>query len=244
MPALYDTIGVNYAHRRKPDPRIGKAIADALGDARSVLNVGAGAGSYEPNDRQVVALEPSIEMIRQRPHGAAPAVQGAAENIPYDDKTFDAALAILTVHHWTDKSRGLREMKRVARDRVVVFTFDPYYKPVWLADYLPELPAIDRAWAASINDIEAVLGPCTVTPVPVPHDCEDGFLYAYWRRPSAYLDVRVRNAMSVFSKIVDVEGKLARLEDDVHSGAWAGRYGHLLRLDELDCGYRLIVAEL
>ena len=242
MDAVYDTIGVNYSELRKPDRRIQARIGKALESARTVLNVGAGAGSYEPAGRQVTALEPSMEMIRQRPAGAAPVVQGHAEDLPFDDKSFDASMAILTVHHWVDKAKGLREMRRVTRGPVVVLTYDSSVRGFWLADYFPQLVALDEAQMPRMTDYETWLGPVEISPIPIPHDCSDGFLCAYWRRPAAYLDPRVRAAISSFWALGDVSESLGRLEADLASGAWARRYAHLLALDECDCGYRLVVA--
>ena len=241
MAALYDTIGVDYANLRKPEPRIAAQIEAALGPARTVLNVGAGAGSYEPVDREVTAVEPSLEMIRQRPDGAAPVVQASAESLPFADNSFDAALAILTVHHWADKARGLAEMRRVSRGPVVLLTFDPAHRGNWLADYLPELIDLDDLAMPSMQDYVRWLGPVEIAPVPIPHDCRDGFLYAYWQRPRAYIDPRVRAAMSSFWALGGVEEGLRRLEDDLDSGLWHDRYGHLLALDTIDAGYRLVM---
>jgi SAM-dependent methyltransferase len=240
---LYDRIGVGYRAHRRPDPRIAAAILGALGDARSIVNVGAGAGSYEPPDRAVTAVEPSREMIRQRPPGSARVLQASATALPFADDAFDAALAVLTVHHWPDRARGLAELRRVARQRVVVLTWDPGAAGFWLvADYFPELVAIDRGIFPTLEEMERALGPAEVRPLPVPHDCVDGFLGAYWRRPHAYLDPAVRAAISTFSKVRDVETGLARLRSDLADGSWAGRHGHLLERAELDLGYRLVVA--
>ena len=241
MDAVYDTIGVNCSALRKSDPRIAARIEKALGSAKTVLNVGAGTGSYEPSDRQVTALEPSLEMIRQRPSGAAPVVRGRAEELPFGDGSFDASMAVLTVHHWSDKAKGLAEMRRVTRGPVVVLTYDPAYPRFWLADYIPRLVALDDAQMARMSDYEEWLGPVDISPVPIPHDCLDGFLCAYWRRPEAYLDPRLRAAISAFWALGDISQALGRLEADVVSGAWARRYSHLLDLDECDCGYRLVV---
>jgi SAM-dependent methyltransferase len=241
MAARYDMIGVNYSELRKPDPRIAALIEEALGDARTVLNVGAGAGSYEPAGRRVTAVEPSIEMIRQRPSSAATVVQGRAEELPFGDGSFDAAMAVLTVHHWTDKAEGLKEMRRVTRGPSVILTYDASFRGFWLADYIPALVALDEAQMPPMADYEQGLGPVRVSPVPIPHDCTDGFLCAYWRRPAAYLDPRVRAAISSFWALGDVTEALARLERDIESGAWARRYAGLLDLDACDCGYRLVV---
>lgn len=243
MLASYDTIGVNYSDLRKPDARIERAIGRALGPAMTVLNVGAGAGSYEPADRQVTALELSMEMIRQRPASAAPVVQGRAEDLPFEDKSFDAAMAVLTVHHWSDKEKGLRELRRVSRGPVVVLTYDASHRGFWLLDYLPALAALDDAQMPAMTDYEKWLGPVEISAVPIPHDCTDGFLCAYWRRPAAYLDPRIRAAMSSFWKIGDSSEGLKRLSDDLETGAWARRYSRLLDVDAYDCGYRLVTAK-
>lgn len=243
MIAAYDTIGVNYADLRKPDARIEAIIQSALGPAKTVLNVGAGTGSYEPADRHVTAIEPSSEMIRQRHPSAATVIQGYAEDLPFDDNAFDASMAILTIHHWTDQAQGLREMCRVTRGPVVILTFDPSFRGYWLEDYIPELMALDDTQMPRMTDYEAWLGSVEIAVVPVPHDCTDGFLYAYWRRPHAYLDSRVRAAMSSFWAIGDVSAGLGRLAADLESGAWAQRYGGLLELDACDFGYRLVTTK-
>lgn len=241
MSALYDTIGIDYAQLRRPDARIAAQIDRALGTARTVLNVGAGTGSYEPADRAVTALEPSAEMIRQRSAAAATAVQGSAEAIPFPDKSFDAVMAVLSIHHWMDQRQGIREMCRVARDRVVLLTFDPQARP-WLTCYLPELVTLDEAVMPTLATLAEWLGPMTVEPVPVPHDCSDGFLYAYWRRPAAYLDPRIRRGSSSFWQMQHSERGLARLADDLASGEWEQRHGALMAEQSYDAGYRLVVS--
>ena len=242
MNAKYDVIGVNYAELRKPDRRIARIIESALGLAQTVLNVGAGTGSYEPTNRSVMAVEPSREMIRKRSPTAAEAIQASAENLPFDDNSFDASMAILTIHHWPDKEAGLREMRRVTRGRIVLLTFDPSRRP-WLTDYLPELAALDEAQMPTMSDYERWLGTVQITPVFVPHDCSDGFLYAYWRRPAAYLDSHVRSGSSSFWAISSVEVGLQNLRRDLETGEWERRYAELLGLDEYDAGFRLVVAE-
>ncbi|MET1111991.1 MAG: class I SAM-dependent methyltransferase [Allosphingosinicella sp.] len=187
MTSRYDRIGLNYSDLRRPDPRIAAAIEKALGDSTSILNVGAGAGSYEPAGRAVTALEPSIEMIRQRRAPAAAVVRGRAEALPFAEASFDASMAILTIHHWSDQAKGLGEMRRVTRGPIVLLTYDPGFRGFWLADYFPALVALDEAQMPEMSAYEAWLGPVTVAPVPIPHDCTDGFLAAYWRRPAAYL---------------------------------------------------------
>lgn len=242
MTTIYDTIGLNYAELRRADPRISKSIHEALGSSRTVLNVGAGAGSYEPIDRDVTALEPSAEMIAQRPASKAKVVQGSAENLSFDDNSFDAVMAVLTVHHWNDKPKGMAEMRRVSRGPIVILTYDPAFRDFWLLDYFPELAAADDGLMPPLNNYSDWLGRVNISPVPIPHDCSDGFLAAYWRRPEAYLDARVRAAISSFWKLGDTAPGLQRLKTDLESGSWRRKFGELLDLDELDCGYRLVVA--
>lgn len=243
--ALYDQIGKTYTSTRRPDPRIGAAILHALGDARSVVNVGAGAGAYEPIDRSIVAVEISSQMIQQRTPGSGRVVQASAEALPFRDNAFDAALASLTVHHWTDWRRGLDEMRRVAQ-RLVVFTFEPgEVGGFWLTEaYFPEIVELDRRYP-SIADLVRHLGDCKVDRIPIPHDCVDGFLAAYWRRPEAYLDPDVQAGISAFALLDDdvVTRGMARLKGDLESGAWENRFGHIRQLEALDVCYRLLVAD-
>lgn len=239
----YERAGHGYARRRLPDPRIAAALATALGDAASVVNVGAGPGSYEPHDRFVVAVEPSAVMLAQRT-SAAPRLRAVAEALPLRDRSFDAALAVLTLHHWSDWRRGVAELRRVA-GRAVVLTFDTETAPpFWLFDYFPQILARDRMRMPPLGELCALLY-ARATALPIPHDCTDGFLGAWWRAPSAYLDRRVRSAMSGFAPLSaeELAQGLRRLESDLSSGAWAARYGSLLGLDAVDLGYRVVVAD-
>ena len=242
--ALYDQIGGSYTRTRHPDPKIAAAILNALADAGTVINVGAGAGAYEPVGRSLVAVEPSWRMIRQRPNGAAPVAQASAEALPFRAATFDAALAVLTVHHWTDWRAGLDEMKRVA-NRLVIFTFDPSeVHKYWLIEaYFPEIADLDQGRCPTVTEIARHLEDCRVDRIPIPHDCVDGFLAAFWRRPEAYLDPGVRAAISSFALLdQDVVARgVAQLEADLESGEWVRRFGHIRSLDSLDIGYRLLV---
>jgi SAM-dependent methyltransferase len=243
---LYDVIGADYRARRRPDPRLASAILRALEGTETVVNVGAGAGSYEPVDRFVVAVEPAMTMIRQRQADSAPVVQAVAAELPFRDDGFAASLAILTVHHWSDWRRGLDELGRVSRRRVVIVTWDPSASGFWLVDdYFPEIVDIDRRLFPTIEDFHRVLGRVEVRTLPIPHDCIDGFLGAYWRRPRAYLDAGVRSAISTFAKLDDVgrdlEG-LARLRRDLEDGTWARRHAGLLGRAEADLGYRIVIA--
>lgn len=243
--ARYDDIGTTYTETRRADPHIAAAIWDALGDARSVVNVGAGAGSYEPEDREVVAIEPSRTMIERRPVGAAPVFEGTAEALPLEDASVDAAMAVLTIHHWRDVSRGLAELRRVASRRIVILTWDKAFAGgFWLTrEYVPEL----EDWAVkhypSIDEIEAELGPLERRVLPIPRDCRDGFLRSFWGRPERYLDDRVRKNISQFNLIepTDVARGMGRLANDLASGAWDRRHGHVRALNALDLGYKILV---
>ncbi len=241
---LYDTIGATYTVTRRTEPRIAAQVWAALGDARTVLNVGAGTGSYEPPDREVTAVEPSAVMRAQRPAGAAPCVAATAESLPFEDQSFDAAMAVATVHHWRDPIAGLREMQRVAR-RVVVFTCDTtdrgWRRRFWLTrDYLPEVAASRVGLATGLA---RAIG-ARMRPVLIPWDCADGFFEAYWRRPEAYLDERVRRGMSVWAGVgPEAEQRAVRnLRDHLASGRWADRNRDLLDLEAAELGLRLLVA--
>jgi SAM-dependent methyltransferase len=250
MPPEYDASRATYTLTRRPDPHLAAAIERALGDARSIVNVGAGAGAYEPRDRDVIAIEPSATMRAQRPPDAVQAIAAYAEDLPLEDDSVDAALAVLSAHHWDDQRRGLTEMRRVARRRVVLFTFDPAQTDAfWLVrDYLPEIAALDRARFMAIDELVAALDAPTVEVerVPIPHDCRDGFLGAFWRRPERYLDPELLPGNSAFMGLAPETLKrgLARLANDLEAGAWRRRYGGLLSREELDLGYRLVIAEL
>jgi len=242
--ALYDTIGVDYANLRRPDPRIAAMIEAALGDAKSVVNVGAGAGFYEPAGRELVAVEPSEEMIRQRPPGSAKAVQARAECLPFADDSFDAALAVLTVHHWQDQVKGLAEMHRVARKRIVILTFDPAFRGAWQMEYWPQLVELDADQMPPLEFYSQHLGAIEIRTVPVPHDCSDGFLYAFWRRPHAYLDPAICRGSSSFWRIEGLARGQERLRADLESGKWQSDNSAILSAESCDMGYRLVVAEL
>jgi SAM-dependent methyltransferase len=243
----YDTLGLGYTAVRQEDPRIAARIRAALGDARSVVNVGAGAGSYEPPDLDVTAVEPSAVMRAQRPPGSAPVVDARAERLPFEDDSFDAAMAILSDHHWEDRIQGLRELRRVARRRVVIFNAEPdSVSESWLVrDYLPGFSRLVTRGYSNQQTLDALGGGRTEV-VPIPHDCRDGFMHAYWRRPHAYLDPSVRAGISVCGLLEqrEVDEMVARLAADLDSGEWQRRNAELLELEELDLGYRLVVAEV
>jgi DNA-binding transcriptional MerR regulator len=243
---LYEAIGSAYPATRRTEPRIAARVWDALGDARTVLNVGAGTGSYEPSDRDVTAVEPSAVMRAQRLPDAAPCVAASAESLPFEDQSFDAAMAFSTVHHWHDPIAGLREMRRVAR-RVVVFTHDAsdigWRHRFWLTrDYLPEVAGL-VAGRPSVDQLAGAIG-ARMEPVLIPWDCADGFFEAYWRRPERYLDDRVRRAVSVWTRVGPEAEQRAvdRLREDLSSGRWAERNRELVALDAAELGLRLLVA--
>jgi len=242
---LYETIGVGYSHVRRADPRIGAQISRALAGARTVVNVGAGTGNYEPADTAVVAVEPALAMISQRSPSAAPVVRAVAEALPFRDNVFDAALALFTTHHWTDLNAGLGELCRVSRRQIVLMNDPAIGREFWLTEYFPELlssPA--ELGAPTVDDIRRQLPMARIEPVLVPADCEDGFLCAHWNRPERYLEPAVRAGISSLARLgADAVTRGAqRLDEDLRSGRWDRRFGHLRALPAEDYGYRLIVA--
>ncbi len=244
----YDRIGLSYSAVRRADPRLESAIWNALGDAGTVLNIGAGAGSYEPRDREVIAVEPSQVMIAQRPADCAAAIQGVAEAIPLGDKRVDATMGVFTMQHWDDLDRGLSEVIRVTRRRIVLLTLDlDVTAQMWLCrDYLPEIVEHDRQAFPTIAHLRAVLPDLQVEPIDAPADCTDGFCVALWSRPEAQLDPDVRRASSIWHLLPPalVAESLHRLRQDLNSGKWDERYGHLRTQATLDIGLRLVKAEL
>jgi len=245
-PSTYDRIGIGYSEIRRTDPVLAGRIWAALADARTVLNVGAGSGSYEPPDRWVLAVEPSDVMIAQRPPDAAPVIQAPAEQLPLADQTVDAAMAILTLHHWQSVDAGLRELVRVVRDRVVLVTMDVgVLGALWIVrDYLPELLGQHAARFPTIDRLRDLLPNARVEVLPVPRECEDGFMAAFWARPRANLDPTARAATSPWHDLpaAVVDHALTQLQVNLDSGEWQRRHGHLLARTELDVGLRLITA--
>jgi len=243
----YDKYGQQYSGQRQTDPRIAAFINKALGTAKTVLNVGAGAGSYEPDDRYIVAVEPSIAMRAQRLTNAkVPAVIGKADALPFDDQSFDASMAIVTVHHWPDMKKGLRELRRVTRQQVLIMTFDPdALDRFWNAVYFPEVIAVEKQRYPTMGFLQQALGGRSVVEaIPIPLDCVDGFQEAYYGRPEAFLNKTVRNAQSAWGFIPEKEQErmVKRLADDLASGEWDRRFGHFRTQESFTCALRLIVA--
>lgn len=239
---MYDRIGIGYKDVRRPDARLAALIAESLGEAVTVLNVGAGAGSYEPVARSVVAAEPSTTMLAQH-HGAF-RVQAVAEALPFRSGSFDATMAIMTIHHWTDVRGGLKEMRRVSR-RQIVFTWDKdFNEELWIvAEYLPEIRELERVRFPSLSKVIEAIDAEVVVDFPIPHDFADGYQPAFWRRPEAYLNPRIRAASSTFAALPHhiVEPAMRRLEADLASGAWSRRHADLIERESIDLGYRLVV---
>lgn len=242
----YDEHGLHYSRGRRTDPRIEARVHAALGKAETVVNVGAGTGSYEPRDRWVLAIEPSATMRAQRSPDAAPAIEARAEALPLDDDSVDAAMACVTIHHWQPPEAGLAEMRRVARGPVVVLTFDLDHLPLWQLDYLAEGLAVERPRFGSIDDVAAALGGRThIETVPTPADCRDGFFEAFWNRPEALLDPGVRASQSMWELLDEaVEERIVeRLRADLESGLWDERYGSLREMESFEGSLRLVISE-
>ncbi len=242
----YEQHGRTYARHRRADPRIEARIHAALGDAHTVVNVGAGSGSYEPRDRWLLAVEPSATMRAQRPEGAAPAIDARAEALPLDDDSVDAAMACVTIHHWEPVEAGLAEMRRVARGPVVVFTFELEFLPDWQQEFLREGLEIELPRFPAIDDVATALGGRTrVERIPTPADCEDGFFEAFWNRPEALLDPAIRASQSMWALLGPgvEEQMVSRLEAALESGAWDAEHGHLRDRQSVEGALRLVISE-
>lgn len=244
----YDQFGQKYSGQRQTDPRIAQYVNLALAEAKTILNVGAGAGSYEPADKYVIAVEPSMVMRAQRlQNGKMPAINAKADPLPFDDDSFDASMAMVTVHHWPDIAKGLQEMQRVTRGPVIVMTFDPGALDVfWNADYFPELIAVEKARYSSIGFLKDCLGDdCEVVAIPVPLDCSDGFQEAFYGRPEAFLHQEVRAAQSAWGFLPEgLEDELVkRLADDLKSGGWDQKFGHLRTEPNFTGALRLVISK-
>ena len=243
MTVDYDQLAEQYRSYRRPDPKIAARVQLHIQGAQRVLNVGAGMGSYEPEDCEVVAIEPSYEMIAKRKRPKATLIQGFVEDLPFRDNGFDVSMGILTIHHWSDIAQGLQEMQRVSKYKIVLFTWIGYGSDFWLQEYIPEIKGVDEKLFPTLEELDQLLGGISVETVEIPYDCTDGFMCAYWRRPEAYLDPNVRKAISTFSRIPDFQEGLYRLQDDINSGVWHKKNSHLLEKQSFDLGYRLVVCK-
>lgn len=245
MSEIYDVIGKGYTLGRRTEPRIANQLHAYLDGAESILNIGAGAGAYEPDNIDLVAVEPSAEMLRQRAPTAAPAIRAGAERLPFADKRFSHALTILSMHHWRDRAAAFAEITRVTRDRFIALTWNPECQPFWLTrDYFPQIYATDLEIFPRRTEFEQHFDNVNLAVVTIPGDCIDGFLAAYWRRPEAYLKAEIRNNMSSFSKIDDVDSGLGKLRADLDSGTWIKRNHDLLEADSIDAGYCIVSADI
>ena len=245
MEPIYDEIGVNYSVTRSTDPIIAQQLYTELAGAERIVNIGAGTGSYEPEGVELVTVEPSSEMIRQRPKGSYPVKQAPAENLPFDDNTFSHAMTVNSMHHWPDQKMGFQEINRVATEKFVAITWDPEAEPFWLTrDYFPEIYQMDRAIFPKLGELKNHFDDVVIKPLLIPADCKDGLFGAFWRRPEAYLRDDVRQATSPFSKVNNLDAGLKKLAADIESGTWAERNKELLIATAYDVGYRLVAAKI
>jgi len=245
MDAIYDDIGNNYSVTRCTDPKIAKQLYSELHGATRIVNIGAGTGSYEPEDIELIAVEPSSVMISQRKVGSHSVEQAFAEKLPFENSSFSHAMTVLSMHHWQDRARAFHEINRVATEKFVAITWDPKSEPFWLTrDYFPEIYEMDKRIFPDLEELNAYFDEVTIRPLQIPSDCKDGFLTAFWKRPEAYLDSKVRQAMSPFSKIKNLSEGLQKLEDDLASGLWARNNHAILDSSYLDVGYRVISAKV
>ena len=237
----YDTIGIGYANQRQPDPRLARQIASKLSGAPRILNIGAGTGSYEPEGVDLIAVEPSQTMIDQRPLGAHQVVQASAEQLPFEDNSFSHTMTVLSMHHWSDRQKAFEEINRVTTDKFIAVTWNPEAGPFWLTrDYFPEIVEMDNLIMPRIDELAKHFDIMEVEPLLIPEDCVDGFLAAYWKRPSAYLNARVRGSISTFGKLKNVEKGLNQLEQDIINGTWSEKNQDILDLPALDAGYVIV----
>jgi SAM-dependent methyltransferase len=243
MNAIYDDIGNNYSVTRCTDPKIAEQLYSELQGATRIVNIGAGTGSYEPENIELVAVEPSAVMISQRKAGSHRVEQAFAEQLPFENNSFSHAMTVLSMHHWQNRARAFHEINRVATEKFVAITWDPKSEPFWLTrDYFPEIYEMDKRIFPDFEELNEYFDEVTIRPLPIPSDCKDGFLVAFWKRPEAYLSSQVRQAMSPFSKIQNLSDGLQKLEADLASGVWSSKNQALLGSSYLDVGYRLISA--
>jgi len=239
MDALYDDIGINYSVTRCTDPKIAKQLYSELQGATRIVNIGAGTGSYEPENVALVAVEPSSKMISQRKMGSHRVEQAFAEKLPFENDSFSHAMTVNSIHHWENRALAFSEINRVATEKFVAITWDPTSDPFWLTrDYFPEIYAMDQRIFPDLEELNQHFDDVKMRPLPIPSDCKDGLLAAFWKRPEAYLSGKVRQSMSPFSKIKNLSEGLQKLEHDLASGVWAENNHALLSSSSLDVGYR------
>lgn len=245
MNIIYDEIGINYSITRSTDPNVAKQFYSDIKDATRIVNIGAGTGSYEPEDIDLVAVEPSAEMITQRKDGSHSVIQASAENLPFEDNSFSHAMTVLSMHHWENRIRAFSEINRVTTKKFVAITWDPKSEPFWLTrDYFPEIHEMDKRIFPEMEDFKEHFDDVEIRSLQIPHDCQDGFFAAFWKRPKAYLSPEVRQATSPFSKVKNLSEGLQKLEDDLISGAWAKNNYAILNESSLDAGYRIVSAKI
>ena len=240
---IYDEIGIHYSASRQTDDRIAAEIHSKLSGAGRILNIGAGSGSYEPEGVDLIAVEPSSEMIAQRSTSAHPVVQASAESLPFEENAFSHVMTVLSMHHWKDRVQAYSEINRVATEKFVALTWDPDAKPFWLTrDYFPDIMEVDRKIFARKDEFNEYFDNVEITPLLIPEDCKDGFLAAFWKRPQAYLRENIRQSMSSFAKMANTSTGLQQLERDLKNGTWKVKNKDILDRDTLDAGYILISA--
>ncbi len=245
MKAIYDDIGGTYSVTRCTDPKIASQLYPELHGATRIVNIGAGTGSYEPENVDLIAVEPSAKMIAQRRPGAYPVEQAFAEKLPFADNSFSHAMTVLSMHHWTDRQAAFNEINRVTTKKFVAITWDPQAEPFWLTrDYFPEIHETDQRIFPELDELQAHFDDVRISPLLIPSDCQDGFFAAFWKRPAAYLSSTVRQSMSPFAKLKNLAEGLRQLEDDLASGAWATKNEAILGLPSLDVGYRMVSARI
>jgi len=245
MTPIYDQIGVNYSARRCTDPEIAQQLHEELHGATRIVNIGAGAGSYEPENVSLVAVEPSSEMISQRMANAHPVKQAFAECLPFENHSFSHAMTVLSMHHWENREAAFNEINRVTTEKFVAITWDPKAEPFWLTrDYFPAIYETDKGIFPDLEELNEHFADVKVGPLRIPGDCKDGFLAAFWKRPEAYLRAQVRQSISSFSRLAGLSEGLQRLADDLQSGVWAKNNRAILEEPSLDVGYRIVTARV
>jgi SAM-dependent methyltransferase len=242
---IYDDIGINYSVRRCTDPKIANQLYLELEGAARIVNIGAGTGSYEPENVDLVAVEPSSEMISQRKTDSHRVEQAFAEKLPFENNSFSHAMTVLSMHHWENRALAFSEINRVATQKFVAITWDPTSDPFWLTrDYFPEIYEMDKGIFPGLEEFDEHFDEVKINTLMIPGDCQDGLLAAFWKRPKAYLDSKVRQSTSPFAKVKNLAKCLQKLKDDLASGAWAKKNHALLNSSSLDVGYRIISARV